>query len=247
MKHLMCCFLILPFATVGMTGPVRVQREDVLSFITDAVEKTSTNEKAVPANFTGHRNPPSKSVTKDSEDTSEEWSAESFATNGHTDAAKDLDSDETMIPLVLEKDKAPLRMKTEADMKSVGLMDASRRLVQDHGSREQRWPKGPHQASRELTGFHSEEEITQLPGKQVIYRHGATVTGSTGQKKAGRVDALNGMLAHDESRELDRDSLEDVDGRPFPVRHSRDRDYDETREYSSSETYPQVPPRTKAL
>lgn len=141
-----------------------------------------------------------------------------------------------MIPTVVEKDKAPSRRKTGADQVSVGLMDTSRRLVQDHGSREQSGPRRPLQASRECTDFHSEEKmmvdahgVENLPGKQVTYLRGDKVTGSQGvnlRRKAGRGDNLNGMLAQGESRELrDRDSLEDNNGRLVPV-GNRDTDYD---------------------
>ncbi|KAK2910361.1 hypothetical protein Q8A73_008076 [Channa argus] len=155
-----------------------------------------------------------------------------------------------MSPLVLKKDKG----QKGADIKSVGPMDTSRKLVQDPWSIEQIGPQGPHRASREWIDFHSEEEmivvaheVSQLPGQKIINLHADKVTGGTSQRaniqrKAGRVDVLNGMVAQDESRELDRDSLEDRqnNGRPYPVGNSRDRDWDETQECISSETHSQV-------
>ncbi|XP_078108017.1 uncharacterized protein LOC144519009 [Sander vitreus] len=101
---------------------------------------------------------------------SEAKSTESIDTNRCTDAFKGLDSDEIMIPKVVEKDKAPLRRKT-----NMRLMDMSSRLVQDQGSTEHGGPHGAHQASQERTDLNSEEGVTvdaqkaeDLSGKQVI-------------------------------------------------------------------------------
>lgn len=139
-----------------------------------------------------------------------------------------------MIPTILDKEKAPSRRTTGSE--SMGQMDTSRRLVQNHGSREQSGPHRPLQASREWPDVHSDEEIMpdargveNLPGKQITHSHGDKGTGSDNQavnlqRKTGNVDGLNGLLAQGESRELlDRDSLEDSNGKLVP---QGNRDYD---------------------
>ncbi|XP_044063540.1 uncharacterized protein LOC122881414 isoform X2 [Siniperca chuatsi] len=230
MKLFMYCVgLLLSFATMVVTTPIRV-----------------------------YRNPPSKPVKEqDSEDMSEENSAESLDANGFTDAFKDLDSHEIMIPKVVEKDKAPSRRNTGDNM---GPMDMSSMLVRDQGSGEHSGPHGAHQASRERTDLNSEEEVMvvaqeaeNVSGKQVIRSSGAHMTdsdslGTNVQRKAtpGRVNGFNGMLAPGRSRELlDWDSLEDNNGRPAPVVNRGDTDDDETRECISSETSPIAPPEHK--
>ncbi|XP_039662853.1 uncharacterized protein LOC120562956 isoform X2 [Perca fluviatilis] len=251
MKLFKCLFL---FATMVVTAPIRARRENVLSFLNDALG--TTTEKTIPENTTAYRNPPSKPVKEQySEDMSEAKSTESFDTNRFTgpvvsdknggesrDVFKGLDSDEIVIPKVVEKDKAPLRRKT-----NMRLMDMSSRLVQDQGSREHGGPHRTHQASRERTDLNSEEGVTvdsqkaeNLSRKQVISLSRDRVTSSLQRKAApGRVHELNGMLVPGRSRELlDPDSLEDNIGRPAPVGNRGDADYDETREFLSSEMYP---------
>ncbi|XP_040900904.1 uncharacterized protein LOC121186281 [Toxotes jaculatrix] len=226
MKFFVCCLLLLPFATTVLTAPVR----DALGTMT------------IPTNATAHGNPPSKPVTeKDSEDMSDEKSEESFDPNGFTDAGKALESHEIkiMIPKVVVNDNAPGR-KTGVDEDSVEPVDTSRRtMVQDQGSTER-------------TDLDSEEGMDgNLSGKQVIRLSGDKMTDSAGQganlqRRAGRVNGLNGMLAPGQSREmLDWDSLEDNNGRPAAVGSIRDQGYDETREYISSETYPIAPPENR--
>lgn len=129
------------------------------------------------------------------------------------------------MPTVVEKDKAPPSMKTGAEEERVGLMDTSRGLVQDHGSREQDRPPRPQQDSGECIHCHSDEmTIHVYEGKN------SPVNASRGgalQRKAGRVDVLNGMLVQGDSRAaLDRDSWEVNYGRPVPVGNRRDPDYD---------------------
>ncbi|XP_039974456.1 uncharacterized protein LOC120784598 isoform X2 [Xiphias gladius] len=224
MKLFRCCLLLLPFATTVLTAPIRAQREDVLSFLNDEL-----GTMTIPANVTAYRNPTRKPVTeKDSED-----------------AVKGLESHEIeiMIPNVVENDNAPLGRKTGVDKDSVGPVDMSRRLVQDHGSRE--WTDLDKDEGMTVDAH---KEDGNLSGKQDIRLSGDELTGSGSQcanlqRKAGRVNGLNGVLAPGPSREmLDLDSLEDNNDRLAAVGNSRDTDYDETREYISSESYPIAPP-----
>ncbi|XP_047187694.1 uncharacterized protein LOC118302810 isoform X3 [Scophthalmus maximus] len=188
---------------------------------------------------TGNKNPPRKPLTEnDSEDTSEETSTERFDTNGFTeakvpgnkgaeskDAVKDLGSNEVMISKAVV-DNAPSQRKTAEDEGSERPMDMSRRLDQDHGSRVR-------------TDLNSEEGTTvdtrdgNLSGRQVFRSSGHL------QRKAEAMTGLNAMLTPGHSREMqDWDSLEQNNGRLAVVGNSRHTDYDETREYISSETYP---------
>ncbi|XP_044215322.1 uncharacterized protein LOC122987485 isoform X2 [Thunnus albacares] len=273
MKLFMCCLILLPFAT---TAQIRARRENVLSFLNDALG--TTTEKTISANITAYRNPPSKPVKEQDseEDMSEAKSTEIFDTDGVTepgvsdtnlegesrDAFKDLDSYEITIPKAVEKDKAPSRRKMGVDKDNMGQMDMSSKLVWDYGSRGYSGPQGAlvevHRASREHIDLISEEgvmvssqEAGNLQRKQVSHFSGDQVTDSASQgidlqRKAssGRAAGLNGMLAPGRSRELlDQDSLEDNNGRPAAVGNSRDIDYDETKEFISSETYPLAPPQ----
>ncbi|XP_047187693.1 uncharacterized protein LOC118302810 isoform X2 [Scophthalmus maximus] len=221
MMLFMRCLLLLPFATVVLTAPIRARRENLLSFLN------------------GNKNPPRKPLTEnDSEDTSEETSTERFDTNGFTeakvpgnkgaeskDAVKDLGSNEVMISKAVV-DNAPSQRKTAEDEGSERPMDMSRRLDQDHGSRVR-------------TDLNSEEGTTvdtrdgNLSGRQVFRSSGHL------QRKAEAMTGLNAMLTPGHSREMqDWDSLEQNNGRLAVVGNSRHTDYDETREYISSETYP---------
>ncbi|KAL7393746.1 hypothetical protein ABVT39_015482 [Epinephelus coioides] len=192
-----------------------------------------------------NRNPSSRPVNEqDSEDffnnpftdMSEARSTENFNTSGLTDALKGLDSDEIMIPKVVEK--ALSRRET-----NVGSVNISRRLVQDQGSRELGEPRGADTASREWTDLNSEEGVmmnTQgaenLSGQHVIRLSGDQVTGRL-QRKATpeRVHGLNGMMASYISRELvDPDSLEENNGRPAPVGNRGDVDHDAPPEHMPS-------------
>ncbi|XP_042345487.1 uncharacterized protein LOC121945400 [Plectropomus leopardus] len=241
-----------------VTAPVRVQRENVLSFLNDALG--TTTEKTTPANTTVYRKPPNKpEKEQESEDVSEANSMESFNTNGLTgpevsdknggeskDAIKGPDSDEIMTPEVVEKDKTQSRRKT-----NVGPKDMSSRLVQDRGSREHSGPHREQQASRELTDLNSEEGVMvnaqgaeNVSGKQVIHSSRDQMSGSLQRKGTpGGAHGLNGMQVPGRSRELlDQDSLEGNNGRPAPVGNRGDTDYDETREFISSESYLIAPP-----
>ncbi|KAF0045297.1 hypothetical protein F2P81_001826 [Scophthalmus maximus] len=176
----MRCLLLLPFATVVLTAPIR----DALGTMT------------VPANVTAP-----------------------------TDAVKDLGSNEVMISKAVV-DNAPSQRKTAEDKGSERPMDMSRRLDQDHGSRVR-------------TDLNSEEGTTvdtrdgNLSGRQV-FRSSVHL-----QRKAEAMTGLNAMLTPGHSREMqDWDSLEQNNGRLAVVGNSRHTDYDETREYISSETYP---------
>ncbi|XP_051813109.1 uncharacterized protein LOC127536514 [Acanthochromis polyacanthus] len=91
MKLFVCCLLLLPFANLVVTAPTRAQRENVLSFLTEAFG--AATEKTVPANITAYRYPPSRPVKEpDSEDLS-----------------KNHDSDEIVVPEAVEKEKPPSR------------------------------------------------------------------------------------------------------------------------------------------
>ncbi|XP_026149895.1 uncharacterized protein LOC113122633 isoform X2 [Mastacembelus armatus] len=235
MKTIMSCILILPFALMVVTAAVRARRENVLSFLTGALG--TTTEKTVTANTTGYGNPPRKVVTeKDSEDVSDAKSTESFETDRLT--VKDVESHEILTPKVVQNDETPF---TGASKDKVVLLDVSRRLVQEHGSRERSGPCGSHQASKEQTDLDSEEgmtvdaqEVETVSGKQVMCLDGARMTGEdsqgpTLQRKAGRVEGMKGTVVSGESRDLlDQDSLEDNNSN---IRT-------ESREYISSETSP---------
>nr|XP_046256033.1 uncharacterized protein LOC124065053 [Scatophagus argus] len=242
MKLFTCCLFLL-FGVV-ITAPLRVRRENVLNFLNDALG--TTTEKTITTTIKAYRHPPSKLLSEqDSEDISEAKSTEDLDTNGFTDP----DSHETIIPKDMEKDKSPSLRKTDNKRP----MDMSSQLFQDQGSREYRGPHREHQASKERIDLNSEEGVAvdaqkaeHSPGKQVIRSSRDQADDSAGldlilQRKAtpGRVNELNGMLAPGRSRELlDWDSLENNNGRPAP----QDVDYDDTREFISSETYPAAPP-----
>ncbi|XP_071325100.1 uncharacterized protein [Trachinotus anak] len=238
MKLFMCCLLLLPFATMVLTAPVRARRENVISFLN------------------ANRNPLSEPVAgKDSEDMSDAKSTESFDTNGFTgpevsdkngsesrDAVKSLESHEIMIPKVVVNDNTPSGKTKGVGKDSLEPVYASRRPVQDRGSRE-------------ATDLDSEEGTTviaqedgNLSGKQVLHVSGDKVIdnasqGTDLQGKARRVNGLNSMLAPGQSREMqDWDSAEDNNGRVAAVGNSR-----ETREYISSETYPIATPEHKPV
>ncbi|XP_056237337.1 uncharacterized protein LOC130172559 isoform X3 [Seriola aureovittata] len=213
MKLIVWCLLLLPFATVVLTAPVRDRRENFISFLNDALGAMTT-----PAYATANRNPTSKPVTdKDSED-------------------KGLESHEIWIPEVMVNDNTPSGRKKGVGKDSVGPVDVSRRLVQDLGSRE------PTDLDSEEGMTVVAQEDGNLSGKQVIRLSGDKVIDSASQGanlqgKVRRVNGLIGVLAPGQSREMqDWDSAEDNNGRLPAVGNTRDTD--ETREYISSETYP---------
>ncbi|XP_023275523.1 uncharacterized protein LOC111664943 [Seriola lalandi dorsalis] len=218
MKLIVWCLLLLPFATVVLTAPVRDRRENFISFLNDALGAMTT-----PAYATANRNPTNKPVTdKDSEDMSDAKSAESFDTIGFTD--KGLESHEIWIPEVMVDDNTPSGRKKGVGKDSVGPVDVRGRLVQDLGSREP-------------TDLDSEEGMTvvaqedgNLSGKQVIRLSGDKVIDSASQGanlqgKVRRVNGLIGVLAPGQSREMqDWDSAEDNNGRLPAVGNTRDTD-----------------------
>ncbi|XP_073341308.1 uncharacterized protein [Pagrus major] len=238
MKLFACCLLLL-FATAVVTTPIRARRENVLSFLNDAL--STTTAKNIPAPVTAYKKPPSKPVKEpESEDVSEAKSTESFDTNGF----KDPESYEIMIPQAVEKVKVPSQKKAGGNVEP---MDMSSRLVQDQGSREHDGPPGEHRASREPTDPNSGEGVT-VDG-QLVHLSRDQVTDNANlssnlKRKAtpGGANGLKGMLAPGRNRELaDQDSVEDNNQRPTPVDNRGDTDYDETREIISSETNPVAP------
>ncbi|KAM6995327.1 uncharacterized protein LKV04_007554 [Tautogolabrus adspersus] len=209
------------------TAPIRVQRENVLSFLNDALDTTTA--KPISATITAERIPSSKPVKE----------------QDSADVLKGPDSHEVMNS----------RRKTGGISKdNSGPMDVSSRPVQDQGSREHIGPVGAQQASRGQVDLNSQEVLTadpsnadNLSGKQVLRLSRSQVTDSAReskhlQRKAAprRVNGLNGMLPPGMSREvLDLDSLEENNGRPAPMgNRGPPIDYDETREFLSSETNP---------
>ncbi|KAG7475275.1 hypothetical protein JOB18_028396 [Solea senegalensis] len=207
MKLFLCCLLLL-VTNVVFAAPIRAQRENVLSFLNDALGTMN-----VPGNVTAYTKPPSEPVTENnSEDISDANSSddktgfeepEQTNNNGGDSTVKDLESHEIMAM----NDNAPSRRKTGVDKVSVGTMDMSRELIQDYGSRE--W-----------TGLDSEEGMTvdnQKGGKHT--------SGSDLQRKAERVNVLDRELSPDESRDLpDGDSVEENRGRLAAAVNSK---YDE--------------------
>ncbi|XP_028282032.1 uncharacterized protein LOC114448961 [Parambassis ranga] len=205
-----------------------------------------TTEKPTPAAITAYRTPPSTTVNEqNSEDVSDAQSTEKPDNNrfpepglpykhgGESrDVLKDLDSDEILTPEA--RDKTPLKRTT-----GVGRDDVmTGRLVQDHGSPELGGIQREHQASREWPDVNSEEGVMALQGAAPA--GGRTIHKLNRQAAPGRVNGANGMLAPSRSREmLDQDSLEENTGR---VVVGGNIDYDDTREYISSETYPVAPP-----
>ncbi|XP_069393418.1 uncharacterized protein [Paralichthys olivaceus] len=193
------CLLLLPFATMVLAAPIRVQR-----------------------------NPPSKPLKeRDSRDTSNAQSTESLDTNGFT--VIDLRSHEIIIPKAVRDENTPSPRRTGADKDKMDLVDMSRRL-------------DPDQAGRERSDLHREEATTvdTQHGKQVNHLSGGQVSdGAHLQRRGARVNGSNGTLTPGQNRELqDRNSWEQNNGRVATVGNSRYTDYDETREYISSEMYP---------
>ncbi|XP_047453951.1 uncharacterized protein LOC125015917 isoform X1 [Mugil cephalus] len=252
MQFFTCCMLLL--CGVVATAPIRAQRENVLSFLSDALG--TTTERSVPARITANRKPPTRpEKEQDSDDLSEENSRQTSDTSssqGQQEADKngsesrDLDSQE----IVASESKVTTGAGKE------NIMDNNSRPAQDHMSQGQR----ERQGSRGLTDPDSEEvivvrgvEAENVPGKHVACSCGDRAprsprqsTGFQIQTAPGRVPGMNGMLAPGRSREiLDPDSLEENYGRPAAAGNGRLTDYDETREYFSSETYPFAPPEQR--
>ncbi|KAM9310152.1 uncharacterized protein KZ484_026095 [Pholidichthys leucotaenia] len=241
MKLFTCCQLLLQIANIVLSAPNRERRESVLSFLNDAL--STATEKSTPASTTVYKNPPCRLVNvQDSEDTSEAASAENFHTiacarpvvsitdgDESRDTSKGLSSDEIMIPVVA-KDKAPLK-RTAAVGRNAGMTSS---LIQDHGSVEQREIQGEHQANGgQIDPNSAEETMTKAQGS--VAQSPNPVQRKTPSR---RVNGPNIMVAQGQNEEmLDVDSLEANNGRLAPVDNSRQRDYDETREYTSSETY----------
>ncbi|XP_037130504.1 uncharacterized protein LOC119136258 [Syngnathus acus] len=185
MKLVICWLMLLPLVTAAL---IRARREDVLSFLNDALS-TKTGE-TMPAIMTGHRNPPSEPEKgQDSQDLSEDQSLESANQDKITEPevsdanlggeSKDLDSDEA--PQSKEEDKAPPRRRTGAPL-------ASRRRAQD-------------QQCGERVDLNSEEAVTDamnVPSRLPVQDTSLQMTTS-----------VEGVHSLDTSRELDVH-----DGRP---------------------------------
>ncbi|XP_013864161.1 uncharacterized protein LOC106517719 [Austrofundulus limnaeus] len=93
MKLFMFSLLLLPFVAVVETGTIRGERENVLSFLQEALSEAI--EKTEPAEISEHRNSSSRPIkVQDSEDVSDSKSTESV----ENDKYQDLDSDEILLP-----------------------------------------------------------------------------------------------------------------------------------------------------
>ncbi|XP_061144889.1 uncharacterized protein LOC133160834 [Syngnathus typhle] len=185
MRLVICCLMLLPLVTAGL---VRARREDVLSFLNDALS-TKTGE-TMPAIMTGHRNPPSEPEKgQDSQDLSEDQSLESANQETITEPkvsdanlggeSKDLDSDEA--PQSKVEDKAPPPRRPGAPL-------ASRRRAQN-------------QQCGERVDPNSEEAVTDamnVPSRLPVQDTSLQMTTS-----------VEGVRSLDTSRELDVH-----DGRP---------------------------------
>ncbi|XP_061531085.1 uncharacterized protein LOC133401755 isoform X2 [Phycodurus eques] len=130
MRLVICWLMLLPLVTAA---PIRARRENVLSFLKEALGTTAG--KTISAIMTAHKNPPSEPKKEhDSQDLSEDQSFES----ANQDTLADLDSDE--MPQTKENAKAPPRRQT-------GAVRTSSRRAQD-------------QQSGEHADLHSETDIT---------------------------------------------------------------------------------------
>ncbi|XP_017281975.2 uncharacterized protein LOC108241977 isoform X2 [Kryptolebias marmoratus] len=115
MKLFLFPLLLLQFAATVETGLVRGERQNVLSFLKEAL--STTTEKAIPAEVTGYRNSSSRPIElQDSEDLSDARSTESFETNKYPEPVAsdesggesiDLNSDEVLVPKAEAKEQAP--------------------------------------------------------------------------------------------------------------------------------------------
>ncbi|XP_039885453.1 uncharacterized protein LOC120732145 [Simochromis diagramma] len=239
MKILLCCLLLLPFADMVVAASIKGQspKEDALAL---------TTERTTPAAVTAQRTPLCGTVNKqDSDDMSDAKSTESSETNRCSepdafdkngdesrDVSKDLDSDEIMIPGAVAKNEAPSRKVTVVGKDGMAAMDMTSSLVQDHGSREHSLIQVELQASRD-----SEEG-----GITNAWEGGGQSTNLQRWATRGKVNGMSGMLVHGQIRERPNwDSLEDSSNSLAGVSTNKQTDYDETREYMSSETYPVVP------
>ncbi|XP_025767270.1 uncharacterized protein LOC102078727 isoform X2 [Oreochromis niloticus] len=245
MKILLCCLLLLPFADMVVAASIKGQssKEDALAV---------TTERTTPAAVTAQRTPLCGTVNKqDSDDISDAKSTESSETNRcpepdafdkngdeSRDVSKDLDSDEIMIPGAVAKNEAPSRKETVVGKDSMAAMDITSSLVQDHGNREHSLIEGELQASRD-----SEEG-----GITNAREGGGQSTNLQRWATRGKVNGMSGMLVHGQIREGPNwDSLEDSSDSLAGVSTKKQTDYDETREYMSSETYPVVPQERSSL
>ncbi|XP_035019982.2 uncharacterized protein LOC118113949 [Hippoglossus stenolepis] len=146
-----------------------------------------------------------------------------------------LQSHEIMIPQAVMNKNTPSPRKTGADKDRMDLVDVSRRPG-----------PGPDHTGRERTDLHSQEATTvdaqdgNMLGKQVRRLSGGKVSdGAHLQRKAERVNGSDVTLTPGQSRVMqDRGSWEQNNGTVATVGNSTYTDYDETREYISSETYP---------
>ncbi|XP_077382095.1 uncharacterized protein LOC144021807 isoform X2 [Festucalex cinctus] len=96
MRLVICLLVLLPLVTAV---PIRAHRENVLSFLSDAL--STTTGKTRDAMMTAHRNPPNEpKKEQDSQDLSESFESanqDTIAVSGanYGGESKDLDSDET--------------------------------------------------------------------------------------------------------------------------------------------------------
>ncbi|XP_053288878.1 uncharacterized protein LOC128449632 [Pleuronectes platessa] len=225
MKLFMPCLLLLPFTTMVLTSPI----------------KGALDTRTAPS-MTAQRNPPSRPLYTDSRDMSNSQSLEVFDPIGFTGVSVNnggggtvigLQSHEIMIPQAVMIKNTPSPRQTGADKDRMDPVDVSRR-------------PGPDHAGRERTDLHSQEATTvdtqdgNILGKQVRRLSGSKVSdGAHLQRKAERVNGSDVTLAPGHSRVMqDHGSLEQNNGRVATVGNSTYTDYDETREYISSETYP---------
>ncbi|XP_075882782.1 uncharacterized protein LOC142888406 [Nelusetta ayraudi] len=222
----LCMFCLFLLVGVVVTAP-RVQRDNVLTFLNDALGVTT--ERTVATASAAARPPQNNPVNEDdSEDLSEEKSTESLPTNGITGVIEDPDSHEEAI----SKDSVKTPLKKRAENTNDRLVGPVEQMDLNSGEAARDAEPSPGQVDNS-----SVEQVNQSANVVADDHHRkATPVGGAG---------FNGMLAAGRSRELqDLDSLEDNAGRPAPVwDHRRDTDYDETRELLSSETYPLAPPQ----
>uniref|UniRef100_A0A1A8UZS5 Uncharacterized protein n=1 Tax=Nothobranchius furzeri TaxID=105023 RepID=A0A1A8UZS5_NOTFU len=182
MKPLVFCLLLLPFAVLVETSPLKAGSPNVLNFLEEAL--AATTDKTIPETVTEGRNASGRPVKQqDSEDLSDQKSTES-----------------------LETTKSP--QSTESD-----------------------------QSGGESTDPDSHEILAH---KDVANEH--TRSRPMSRRSQNNVQPGRGThqgLVPDQSREApDWDSLEENPGRMPPGHSSRPRDYDESRESTSSEAFP---------
>ncbi|CAJ1061671.1 uncharacterized protein LOC117822641 [Xyrichtys novacula] len=246
MKILVCIFL--PVAALVSTAPIRVRRENVLSFLENAHDTTTARTIHATSSAAIKITPTDPEKEQVSADNSEAKSRERFGTNGYADSVKDPDSHEAMNPAVMEK--GPSQRRTGGtNTNNTGLKDVSSRPVQDLGSREHPGPAEAHRASVEQIDLNSQEGLT-VGARDLVNLSGEQVNDGVSQgtnlrrwAPSPRVNGLNSLSAPGRRREVqDPDSLEENNGRPAPAGNRGNTDYDETKEVISSEVNPVASP-----